>query len=352
MCFLCDLQNAARFLLEQPRNQLLKPLVGDSCTVTMLPQPMTRQNMWPHGVRTQQDMYTFCRMMFGEHADLQDYSNRLPQTRPHCFLFVSRGGCAPGSSLGRLADCVPDMMEELTRNASTEWRYMRYVNSRAGYATGAAWTDSWFESAQLSRSPCTCTFTFGGEGTSRLRRLINPSCQQWAAGRHFESVFLETIQQNSNQAGAGDNRYLCKTFHAMLNRYRHLANHRIGWHSEVMTFSWDPITTLNWGATGVLLMRPKCRGATVEKVLVILPGDAYIRGGDFQQHFEFSRPPINEWAGLLQQHRSELLALEIHAMQAAIHHYEQRSVGVGYDICVRWHTRHGWECELRDTTEV
>ena len=50
--------------------------------------------------------------------------------------------------------------------------------------------------------------------------------------------------------------------------------------------------------------------------------------------------------------RSELLALEIHAMQAAIHHYEQRSVGVGYDICVRWHTRHGWECELRDTTEV
>ena len=75
MCFLCDLQNAARFLLEQRRNQVLKPLVGDSCTVTMLPQPMTRQNMWPHGVRTRQDMYTFSRVMFGEHADLQDYSN-------------------------------------------------------------------------------------------------------------------------------------------------------------------------------------------------------------------------------------------------------------------------------------
>ena len=108
------------------------------------------------------------------------------------------------------------------------------------------------------------------------------SRQQWAAGRYFESVFLETIQQNSN---------LCKTFHAMLNRYRHLANHRIGWHSEVTTFSWDPITTFNWGATCVLLMRSKRRGDAMEKVLVILPGDAYIRGGDCQQHFEFSRPP-------------------------------------------------------------
>ena len=63
-------------------------------------------------------------------------------------------------------------------------------------------------------------------------------------------------------------------------------------------------------------------------------------------------PPINEWAGILQQHRRELLALEILAMQAAIHHYAQRTDSVGYDICVRWHTRHGWECELRDTTEV
>ena len=311
---------------------------------------MIPQNMWPDGVRTQQDMFRFGRMMLGEHADLQDYSNwRLPEARQDCFLFVSRGGCASGSSLGRLADCVPDLMEELVQYALN---HGQYGNAEVAFATGAAHVDSYWHCAQLTRSPCTCTFTFGGEGTSRLRRLINPSCQQWAAGRHFESVFLETIQQNSNQAGAGDNRYLCKTFHAMLNRYRHLANHRIGWHSEVMTFSWDPITTLNWGATGVLLMRPKCRGATVEKVLVILPGDAYIRGGDFQQHFEFSRPPINEWAGLLQQHRSELLALEIHAMQAAIHHYEQRSVGVGYDICVRWHTRHGWECELRDMTEV
>ena len=163
---------------------------------------------------------------------------------------------------------------------------------------------------------------------------------------------METIQQNSSQAGAGDNSYLRKTFHAMLNRYRHLANHRIGWHSDVMTFSWDPITTFNWGATGVLLMRPKRRVATVEKVLVILPGDAYICGGEFQQHFEVSRPPINEWAGLLQQHHRELHAFEIHAMQAAILHYAQRTDSVGYDISVRWHTRHGWECELRDTTEV
>ena len=34
VCFLCDLQNAACFLLEQLRNQSVKPLVGDSCSVT------------------------------------------------------------------------------------------------------------------------------------------------------------------------------------------------------------------------------------------------------------------------------------------------------------------------------
>ena len=35
-------------------------------------------------------------------------------------------------------------------------------------------------------------------------------------------------------------------------------------------------------------------------------------------------PPTNEWAGILQQHRRELLALEILAMQAAIHHYAHK----------------------------
>ena len=128
--------------------------------------------------------------------------------------------------------------------------------------------------------------------------MANHSCQQWVAGRHFESVLLETMQQNSNQAGAGDNAYLRKTFHAMLNRYRDSEYHRIGWHSDIATFKHDPITTFNWGATGVLLMRSKRRGATVEKVLVILPGDAYICGGAFQANFDHARPPIPQWAGM------------------------------------------------------
>ena len=168
----------------------------------------------------------------------------------------------------------------------------------------------------------------------------------------MESVLLETIQQNSNQAGASDNAYLEKTFHATLNRYRHSEYHRIAWHSVIPSYSYDPITTFNWGATGVLLMRSKRRGATVEKVLVILPGDAYICGGMFQQNFEHSRPPITEWAGVLQQHRNELLDLEIHAMEAAIHDYAQRTDRVGCDISVGWHTRHDIACALMNTTEA
>ena len=311
---------------------------------------MIPQNMWPDGVRTQQDMFRFGRMMLGEHADLQDYSNwRLPEARQDCFLFVSRGGCASGSSLGRLADCVPDLMEELFQHALN---HGQHGNAQVAFATGAAHVDSYWHCAQLTRSPCTCTFTFGGEGRSRLRRFINHSCQQWVAGRHFESVLLETMQQNSNQAGAGDNAYLRKTFHAMLNRYRDSEYHRIGWHSDILTIRYDPITTFHWGATGVLLMRSKRRGATVEKVLVILPGDAYICGGAFQANFDHARPPIPQWAGILQQHRHELLEFEIHAMEAAIHDYAQRTDRVGCDISVRWHTRHGLECALRNRTEA
>ena len=240
-------------------------------------------------------------------------------------------------------------MEELTQYALN---CGKVANPEVAYATGAADTDSWFDSAQLSRSPCTCKFNLGGEGRSSVRKLINHSCQQWSAGRHFETVFLETIQQNSNNPDIGDNAYLRKTFHAMLNRYRHSEHHRIGWHRDVMTFSWDPTTTFNWGATGVLLMKCKRRGATAESVIVILPGDAYIFGGGFQQNFVHSRPAITEWAGILQQHGHQLLGYEIQAMQAAIHAHAQRTDRVGCDINVRWHTRHGWECDLRDTTET
>ena len=78
----------------------------------------SRQNIWPNGVRTNEDMNRFARLIVGPTASLEDYSQSgLPEDREDIFLFVSRGGCEQGTRLAELANCVPDMMEELVRHA-------------------------------------------------------------------------------------------------------------------------------------------------------------------------------------------------------------------------------------------
>ena len=58
------------------------------------------QSMWPNGVRTNEDMYRFARLIVGPQAELEDYSEtRLPEHRHDTFLYVSRGGCGDGTPL-------------------------------------------------------------------------------------------------------------------------------------------------------------------------------------------------------------------------------------------------------------
>ena len=140
---------------------------------------LSSQNMWPHGVRTNEDMQRFSRLIVGEQACLEDYSQvRLPEDRSDIFLFVSRGGCAPGTSVADLADCVPRTMEELVHYAVNTVGNSR--QPEVAYQTGSetAHHDSWYDSAQLSRSHCTCKINFGGEGKSNTRKFLNPDCQQ------------------------------------------------------------------------------------------------------------------------------------------------------------------------------
>ena len=182
---------------------------------------LSSQNMWPHGVRTNEDMQRFSRLIVGEQACLEDYSQvRLPEDRSDIFLFVSRGGCAPGTVLAALADCVPSMMDELVQYAVNRGNSGK---PQVAYETGAEAlaSDSWYDSAQLSRSHCICKINFGGEGKSNTRKFVNPDCQQWSTGKRFESVFLGALQQNSLQPGVGQNVYMHKAFHALLNRNRH-----------------------------------------------------------------------------------------------------------------------------------
>ena len=96
--------------------------------------PLSGQNMWPKGVRTKEDMHRFARLIVGPEASLEDYGRRLPGDMQDTFLLVSRDGCGQGTLLAELANCVPDMMEELTRHAVNNGNSQK---PEVAYQTGA-----------------------------------------------------------------------------------------------------------------------------------------------------------------------------------------------------------------------
>ena len=155
------------------------------------------QNMWPNGVRTLDDMRKFGQLIVGPTASLENYCDRLPVAdMQDTFLVVSRGGCAPGTRLADLEICVPDMMAELRRYAQERGNSHK---PEVTYQTGADANDSWYDTAQLSRSLCNCKINFGGEGQAKTRKNLNPDCQRWKTGIYFEAVFLNALTQNSLQ---------------------------------------------------------------------------------------------------------------------------------------------------------
>lgn len=301
-------------------------------------------DMWPKGVRTHSDMRCFAKLIVGPNAAVSDLSqSKLPEIRKDTFLYVCPGGCAEGTPLGVLANCVPDMMDDLRQHAIAMNNSQRPQNA---YETGGVDGDSWYDSAQLSKSRCTCKINFGGESRSSTRKNLNPDCQRWRTGKVFEAGFMGALQQNSDQSGVGDNIYMNKAFHVLLNRNRHDSNHRIGWHHDECADSYvpeDPITALSWGATGVLLIRAKENRETV-KVLVSRPGDVYICGGAFQQIFEHAVPPIREWRDILDCHCSDMEEYEINAMEDELELLQAGDERVRYHINVRWHTKHQDTC--------
>ena len=339
MCSACDCTpytcgDSSR--LEQKQNPPI------SCVVVALNMTC---DMWPNGVRTSTDMTRFARLIVGPLADLVNVSNtKLPETMDDCFLYVSRGGCGPGTRLAPLESCVPDMMDELRLHAQVN---NNFYNPEVAYQTGDAGKESWYESAQLSRSRCTCKINFGGEGKSKTRQNLNPDCQTWATGRYFEEQFLSALQQNSGQSSVGNNNvYMSKAFHVLLNRNKHSDNHRIAFHSDDSRsyVADDPITGMSWGATGVLLIMTKERGNKTVKVLVSRPGDVYICGGNFQQKLLHAVPPIRDWPNILERYRLEMERDDILAMEEELRLCEQQSDRIRYHINVRWHTNHQKTC--------
>ena len=68
---------------------------------------------WPAGVASRDDMHKFSRLMVGNRAEIIDYSNRLPYPTEDSFLFFTPRGCAAGTGLHGLRECVPAMLGEI-----------------------------------------------------------------------------------------------------------------------------------------------------------------------------------------------------------------------------------------------
>jgi hypothetical protein len=70
--------------------------------------------MWPLGVTSRYDMCSFCKLVAGPDAVIEDHSDRLPYHTEDAFLFFIPGGCRSGTSLAGLGPCIPGVIAAIT----------------------------------------------------------------------------------------------------------------------------------------------------------------------------------------------------------------------------------------------
>ena len=140
----------------------------------------------------------------------------------------------------------------------------------------------------------------------------------------------------SNKAGR-EPVYLSKAFHALCNRYDTALYHAIDAHSDAvaMRYSWrDPISSLSWGRTGVLLLHParKKQGYQGSLHLVVQEdGDVNVMCGKFQERYLHSVPHVSAWEALLNEFGEGLEHWEVQAMGHEIAVWQQ-DLPVGHQI--------------------
>jgi hypothetical protein len=172
------------------------------------------------------------------------------------------------------------------------------------------------------------------------------NCDGSGSGRAFEVVLVDAMRRNCPVGPEQAPVYFDKAFHAVLNDNDHVLGHRIDFHNDHVAgaySSYDPITSLSWGCTGVLVLKPAAKTQGAEHLIVTRHGDVSIMGGEFQKHFLHAVPPVSQWAALLDKHRSELRHWEIAAMDEEIAQLgvDQLSVPrTRHNITIRWHHQH------------
>ena len=265
----------------------------------------------------------------------------MPSDREDCFLFFIRGGCAEDTPLFPLRQCVPSLMAELKQKAKDRGNI---GNPDLAVRTGREDGDSWYDHGQLSRSRCTCRLNFGGEGKAKTSTKTQPvDCQGLVTGKMYEAVLLTAMRRNT-LSGQPRPVYLDKAFHALLNAMDHRKMHRLAFHSDKFAVSYvpqDPITSLSWGCTGVLVLRPYPKKQGKIHLIVAMHGDVTVMGGCFQENFQHAVPPVSDWPALLLEHGADLEVWERHAMECEIRSMSESSNPLPrQNSTIRWHDTH------------
>ena len=202
-------------------------------------------------------------------------------------------------------------------------------------------------SVQLAKSRCNCRVEFGGE-SSNTKKQIPRDCSRLDNGRLYEEHLLGILEKNDAAMRAANPNspkpvYLSKAFHALLNTYDLARNHAIEAHQDVSNkYSYiDPISSMSWGRTGVLVLSPspKNKHAGQCRLIVQQDGDVNVMCGKFQEHFFHAVPHVKTWRVLLEQFKDQLDDWEKRAMEDEILLHEQ---GVLHNTLFRWNNTLRW----------
>eukprot|EP00434_Breviolum_minutum_P044754 symbB.v1.2.040015.t1/scaffold6938.1/size14429/2 len=215
------------------------------------------------------------------------------------------------------------------------------------FIVGKNLATSYYYSVQLAKSRCNCRVDFGGEG-SNTKKQIPRDCSRLDNGRIYEERLLEILEKNDAAMRAKNPNspkpaYLSKAFHALLNTYDLARGHAIEAHQDVSkNYSYiDPISSMSWGRTGVLVLSPspKNKHAGQSRLIVQQDGDVNVMCGKFQENFFHAVPHVKTWRVLLDQFKDQLDDWEKRAMEEEILLWEQ---GIDQNTLFRWNNTLRW----------
>lgn len=327
-------------------------------------------------------MEKYACLLFGPDAKLENIAaGSFLETPPFREAFLGRVKkevSGKKTAFAEFPGYIQDIMEEIWGNEETKRQNFQNVSKGTAVKSKTALNKDKiaYHSIQLSGScpkrscgKCLCRVSFGGDASHSTHPT---SATDYTGGKKIQKIFFETLQSNADkledkQPGSAPSVYLGKAFHIVGNAYDHKENHGIDAHADTSpTYSnLNPITSLNWGAGGLIVFTPKSRSAQKSEYADPPPllvyqhqGDALIMGGDFQDRCLHEVPPRCTWEAVVKDHHEAQLRSKSYstisqiARNAVFNNLKTKGRTLTeplfrYNMTIRWHQTHQEFCRFR-----